>query len=340
MRKITYYPASISIDELNTEDLIKYQNRLYPGEYSSVGFLGLQDKLIDIYNLDKEYLKSVNITPSQIADRLEYILLQHEHKITSKFQLKTIVATKGHQTCPFHELDDKRNKSPPGCNDYELINTDTGENFTFPILIIHLIRAHGFFEGPNSPYRVHPETLVRVLEIEPHKDYSINYDLELEWDRCYASTFAPKSKFNKIKPLAIKTIETKIYNAALVPVDITFLRDYDYTDMNLLESLTHYITEEETESAKDEGVIKYHYLTTGSKNIDVKAIIEKRMDKIKIMIESYLKGELQAGLYLYLLINEVTDSISVPEFLFSCDDRLSSMEFVYKLTNKKVYKFD
>jgi hypothetical protein len=32
-------------------------------------------------------------------------------------------------------------------------------------LIVHLIREHGFFEGRESPYRVDPGDLVRVLEL-------------------------------------------------------------------------------------------------------------------------------------------------------------------------------
>jgi hypothetical protein len=36
-----------------------------------------------------------------------------------------------------------------------------------PDLIVHLITEHGFFEGQESPYRVDPERLARLLELGP-----------------------------------------------------------------------------------------------------------------------------------------------------------------------------
>lgn len=46
-----------------------------------------------------------------------------------------------------------------------ILNRKTGESFTAPALIVHLIRAHHFFEGVESPYRVDPEKVIRTLEI-------------------------------------------------------------------------------------------------------------------------------------------------------------------------------
>ena len=34
-------------------------------------------------------------------------------------------------------------------------------------LNIHMIREHGFYEGKDSPFRVEPLDLIRVLEIDP-----------------------------------------------------------------------------------------------------------------------------------------------------------------------------
>ena len=41
----------------------------------------------------------------------------------------------------------------------------TGSDLSGPGLIVHLIRAHGFFEGFHSPSRVDPRALARVLEL-------------------------------------------------------------------------------------------------------------------------------------------------------------------------------
>jgi hypothetical protein len=42
-------------------------------------------------------------------------------------------------------------------------NTALDLELTGPTLITHLIREHGFFEGLESPYRVDPERLPRLL---------------------------------------------------------------------------------------------------------------------------------------------------------------------------------
>jgi hypothetical protein len=50
--------------------------------------------------------------------------------------------------------------------DFSLLNRETGEYTTGPGLIVHLIREHQFFEGKESPYRVDPARLARVLRLK------------------------------------------------------------------------------------------------------------------------------------------------------------------------------
>ena len=52
-----------------------------------------------------------------------------------------------------------------GSIDFLILNRKTGESFTGPGLIVHLIREHHFFEGQASLYRVDPAKAVRVLEL-------------------------------------------------------------------------------------------------------------------------------------------------------------------------------
>jgi hypothetical protein len=53
-----------------------------------------------------------------------------------------------------------------GSGGFVIRNRRTGETIEGGDLIVHLIRKHHFFEGVESPYRVDPQKLVRVLEIE------------------------------------------------------------------------------------------------------------------------------------------------------------------------------
>jgi hypothetical protein len=57
---------------------------------------------------------------------------------------------------------------PPGASyDFLLLNRKTGAFVTGPGMITHLIREHHFCEGRESPYRVDPIQLARVLGLAP-----------------------------------------------------------------------------------------------------------------------------------------------------------------------------
>jgi hypothetical protein len=57
---------------------------------------------------------------------------------------------------------------PPGASyDFLLLNRETGTFVTGPGMITHLIREHHFCEGRESPYRVDPIRLARVLGLVP-----------------------------------------------------------------------------------------------------------------------------------------------------------------------------
>ena len=51
--------------------------------------------------------------------------------------------------------------------EWALRNLATGARLGGPGLIVHLIGAHGFFEGLHSPKRVDPLSLARILELAP-----------------------------------------------------------------------------------------------------------------------------------------------------------------------------
>ena len=46
-----------------------------------------------------------------------------------------------------------------------LERVDTGASLQWTDLAIHLIEAHGFYQGTQSPYRLDPEIVAKVLEL-------------------------------------------------------------------------------------------------------------------------------------------------------------------------------
>ena len=46
-------------------------------------------------------------------------------------------------------------------------NTRLGREIIYTDLNIHMIAAHGFYEGKSAPFRLEPKELVEILEITP-----------------------------------------------------------------------------------------------------------------------------------------------------------------------------
>lgn len=171
------------------------EKRMHPGAWSQQGFLGADESLLSVMAEDRIALAQNGITATQVAELIEQILIRAKEQrlggirramkypnlyqpeaipqfslnnlpsldegyLIDKFQV-FIIQWRGVQGCPW------------GCSchaewasfDFLILNRNTGEFFTGPALIVHLIRHHEFFEGKESPYRVDPLKVLRVFEI-------------------------------------------------------------------------------------------------------------------------------------------------------------------------------
>ncbi len=186
------------IDAPNMDQL---EDDLRPGKCSNGGFLGLSESLSRVLEKDAETLHTLGLSFEQIADAIESVWsiasgerdslsitalreretdfpCLHNPETIPVFSMQMlpdpgkgflvgdiqvfIVQYRGFQICPWG--------CPAfGSSDFMALNRRTGLSFSAPELIIHLIRAHGFFEGFQSPYRVDPELVIRTLEIPHHK---------------------------------------------------------------------------------------------------------------------------------------------------------------------------
>jgi len=181
-------------ETFTTEEL---ENRMRPGRFSQGGFLGLNESLVSVVAQDEETLVGLGINHEQISSTLERIIeaVRKQEKalpmdkyferrsdfpnlytpetnpLFSKDNLPEtnigylvdffqifILQYRGFQDCPWGCPD-------RGSFDFMVLNRRTGESFAAPALLIHLIRAHHFFEGIDSPYRVDPEKIIRTLEM-------------------------------------------------------------------------------------------------------------------------------------------------------------------------------
>jgi hypothetical protein len=87
--------------------------------------------------------------------------------VAKRFQVQRTFSC-GWQNCPWKEVvpgacDAYPRESATG--DWQITNRRTGRELAGPDLIVHLIGAHGFFEGHGTSYRVDPRELTALLEL-------------------------------------------------------------------------------------------------------------------------------------------------------------------------------
>jgi hypothetical protein len=180
-----------SFEEFSSETLIEIQDeRMRPGQLSADGFLLNNESIMTVYQSDKDYLKSVNITYDQCADIFE--LIQWKKKrikdiAMDRFKLVPVidyaidgiwqcdtVKWMGAQECPFQQKDNKKYYGHQ-YGDADMIITNIKAGFSTIVvntLLPHIIRNHHFFEG-NVSNRVSPANIIGFFDLQPNVDYSI-----------------------------------------------------------------------------------------------------------------------------------------------------------------------
>jgi hypothetical protein len=163
----------------NDEQIVPLEEveaRMRPGNFSQAGFLGAGESLRQVLEADTRTLDELGVSADDLADHLSKLLeaaIASTRTITSAGAYKVRLRRyKGVQICPFapqpHEnpcpgRGDKRFASI----DWIVRNPRNGIQLSGPGLIVHLIGAHRFFEGLQSPYRVAPRRLAQLLELGP-----------------------------------------------------------------------------------------------------------------------------------------------------------------------------
>jgi hypothetical protein len=146
-----------------TPELDRIQAKMQRGALTLKGFLGTDDrKLADILAADAEALRGKGVTAAQIADRLAELtekgrsLMEEEIAVEDGRYRITVRDDRGLLPSPWGDgLFEK--------GDVELTEVATGRRLRWNGLTIQLIRAHGFFNGRGSDYRIDPPTAIDTL---------------------------------------------------------------------------------------------------------------------------------------------------------------------------------
>lgn len=141
------------------------EGRFYPEKSSSAGFLIEGEKLKDVIMADRAICEELQIKPHEIGQKIFELLERAIKKqegvpknpvIISGFEIRWDT-WRGIQDCPFDGSFESFSNI-----DFTITNLKTGESFSGPGLIAHLLKNHDFFEGHTS-YRVDPEQAIKVL---------------------------------------------------------------------------------------------------------------------------------------------------------------------------------
>lgn len=159
-----------TLPEIHGRSVADLEKAMRPGADSQKGFLGKDEKLLDVLAADNDFvLGKHGLTHQELARHLQilgaiavrnlpkpgqpewYVFQYHGVKFRSK-----AACYRGYQNSPFGD-DAKAN-----C-DAVIENLDNGTKLGFSLLVPLLIERYGFYEGKGTPYRVDPAEVLALL---------------------------------------------------------------------------------------------------------------------------------------------------------------------------------
>ena len=149
-----------------TPRMQKIQENMRPGVITLTGFLGTDTRnLADILIDDEAAVRRAGRTHADIAARMMELRdmgtvgLGEFVFVDPHFDIR-VESVRGRLPCPFGD---------PGIfpkTNITVRNTARKREITFTDLHIHMIQAHGFYEGRGSLFRLDPLDLIDILEVE------------------------------------------------------------------------------------------------------------------------------------------------------------------------------
>ena len=139
-----------------TPEQNRIQANMQPGALSAAGFLGSDTRnLIDIIRSDGEDVASLGLTHQMIAQKMRAITEQGKAELGRSFQVKSgleavVLDYMGFIPCPFRD----RRFFPKRLT--RVTDTTSSREVSWSDLNMHMIEAHGFYEGRGSAFRLEP----------------------------------------------------------------------------------------------------------------------------------------------------------------------------------------
>jgi hypothetical protein len=144
-------------------DMQKLEEVLRSSALTAGGFMGSDARsVIEVIETDAAELFQLGVSREQLGTRMTEITAAAEKGLGTWVRIDdvreaAIDEARGQMVCPWpHEARFHKRVTT-------VRRTDSGQTVRWSDLNVHLIAAHGFFEGKGSTFRIEPAGLVRVL---------------------------------------------------------------------------------------------------------------------------------------------------------------------------------
>jgi hypothetical protein len=161
-------PTSLirNLTELAGRPIADLEKDMRPGALSGAGFLGEDERLLEVMEADNRYVvDTLGLTHQELALHLHIIGAlavqrpKHGKEITyhgKRFRLRGH-SWDGFQISPF------KDGTETNC-DADVENLGNGKKLSFSLLVPHMIERYGFYEGKGTSYRVEPKAVIEVFD--------------------------------------------------------------------------------------------------------------------------------------------------------------------------------
>lgn len=172
-----------ALTELNGLPISEIESLMRPGDsdprMSKAGFLGPEEKLLDVLVEDNDFVTSRGLTHRQLAIPLRQLMnladlsravsesnpavYNAEFTHAGKNWKVEFFYTDGTQYSPFNDQTDSGNV-------YTITNLENNQTLQVAELVAVMIERYGFYEGHGTTYRVPPSSIIDLLGLKANAD--------------------------------------------------------------------------------------------------------------------------------------------------------------------------
>lgn len=152
------------LPEIYGRSIADLEKDMRPGAYATRGFLGADERLLDILVEDNRYIvEQLGLTHQELAKHLRAIgqIAAKSGSLEFRYHGRRFKASvrlsRWYQASPFRD----------GTQTNALVisdNLDSEKRLEYSLLMPDLIERYGFYEGKGTPYRLDPRKIVEFLD--------------------------------------------------------------------------------------------------------------------------------------------------------------------------------